>query len=110
MPPHSTKRRITPNLKTISNQNCQKIKLHETLTTKELKKHSFRPIGGAKTGNQAERTQGKMTDFVGKAGMAGWETTDSKPLAVKHCGGCKARRNFQSHSTVCWNVGLEWSE
>ena len=32
--PHTIKRRITTNLKTINNQNCQKIKLHGTLTTK----------------------------------------------------------------------------
>ena len=33
------------NLKTINHLNVQKIKLHETLTTKELNKHSSRPIG-----------------------------------------------------------------
>ena len=38
--PHTTKRRITTNIKSISNQKCQKIKLHETPTTKELKKQS----------------------------------------------------------------------
>ena len=36
--PHTTKRRITTNLKSINNQKCQKVKLHGTLTTKELKK------------------------------------------------------------------------
>ena len=36
--PHTTKRRITTNLKTINSQKCQKIKLNGTLTTKELKK------------------------------------------------------------------------
>ena len=35
--PHTTKRRTT-NLKTKSNQNCQKIELYGSLTTKELKK------------------------------------------------------------------------
>ena len=48
MPPHTTKRRTTTNLKTKNNQNCQKIKLYGSLTNKELKKkHSSRPVGGA---------------------------------------------------------------
>ena len=56
--PHTTKTRITTNIKTRNNQNCQKIKLHGTLTTKELKKHSSRPVGRAETG-QAGRTHSK---------------------------------------------------
>ena len=40
--PHTTKRRITTNLKLINNQKCQKIKLHRTRTTKKLKKKSTR--------------------------------------------------------------------
>ena len=44
--PCTTKKRITTNLKTINNQNCQKIKLHGCPTTKKLKKHSSRPVGG----------------------------------------------------------------
>ena len=51
--PHTTKRRTTTNLKTKNNQNCQKIKLYGSPTTKELKKkHSSRPVGGAETGSQ----------------------------------------------------------
>ena len=47
LPPHTTKRRTTTNLKTKTNQNCQKIKLYGSQTTKELKKkHSFRLVGG----------------------------------------------------------------
>ena len=38
LPPRTTKRRTTTNLKTENNQNCQKIELHGSLTTKELKK------------------------------------------------------------------------
>ena len=41
-----TKRRTTTNLKT-KNQNCQKIKLYGSPTSKDLKKHLFRLIGGA---------------------------------------------------------------
>ena len=50
--PRTSKRRITTNLKTINDQNCQKIKLHGTPTTKELKKHSSRPVGGVETGDR----------------------------------------------------------
>ena len=43
---HTTKR-TTTNQKTKSNQNCQKIELYGSLTTKELKKkHSSRLVGG----------------------------------------------------------------
>ena len=51
VPPCKTKRRTT-NLKTKSKQNCQKIELYGSLTTKELKKkHSPRLIGGVERGN-----------------------------------------------------------
>ena len=60
MHPHTTKRRTTTNLKTKNNQNCQKIKVYGSLTTKEIKKkHSSRPVGGAETGSRAERTLSK---------------------------------------------------
>ena len=50
VPPRTTKRRTTTNLKTKSNQNCQKIELYGSLTTKELKKkHSSRLVGGVET-------------------------------------------------------------
>ena len=61
LPPHTTKRRTTTNLKTKNNQNCQKIELYGSLTTKELKKkHSSRPVGGAEMGSRVERTHGKV--------------------------------------------------
>ena len=61
MPPPTTKQRTTTNLKTKSNQNCEKIELYGSLTTKELKKkHSFRLIGGVETGSRAERMHGKV--------------------------------------------------
>ena len=52
VPPHTTKRRTTANLKTKNNQNCQIFKLHGSPTTKELKKHSSRMVGRAKMGSQ----------------------------------------------------------
>ena len=60
MPPCTTKTRTT-NLKIKNNQNCQKIKLYGSLTTKELKKkHSSRPAEGVETGSQGERMCGKV--------------------------------------------------
>ena len=43
-------------------------------------------------------------------GLVDWETKDSKPLAVKHWGGCEGGRDSSSHKTVRWKVGLEWSK
>ena len=56
LPPCTTKRKTTTNLKTKNSQNCQKIKLYGSPTTKELKKHSSRLVGGVGTGSWAERT------------------------------------------------------
>ena len=67
---HTTKRRVTINLETINNQSWQKIKLHGTQTTKELKKHSSKPVGGAEMGSWAERICGKAADYEGQAGLA----------------------------------------
>ena len=51
LPHHTTKRRT--NWKTKINQNCQKIKLYEILTTKELKKkHSSILVGGEEMGSR----------------------------------------------------------
>ena len=60
MPPHTTKRRTT-NLKTKNNQNCQKIKLYGSPTTKELKKETFIQTDkmGRRWASRAERTCSK---------------------------------------------------
>ena len=53
LPLHTMKRRTTTNLRKKINQNCQKIELYGSPTTKELKKkHSSRLVGGAETGSQ----------------------------------------------------------
>ena len=49
LPPCTTKR--TTNWKQKNNQNCQKTELYESLTTKELKKHSSTLVGRAETGS-----------------------------------------------------------
>ena len=64
--PCRTKRRITTNLKTTNNQNCQNIKLHGTPTTKELKKHSSRPVGGAEMGSRVEVRGARWGWLTGK--------------------------------------------
>ena len=74
MLPCTTKRRITTNLKTRNNQNYQKIKLHGTPTTEEIKKRSYRWVGGAETGSRAERASGKEADHVDKAEAGGLGT------------------------------------
>ena len=56
LPSHTTKTRTT-DLRTKNNQNCHKIELYGSSTTKELKKKlSFRQVGGAERGSWAERT------------------------------------------------------
>ena len=50
--PCATKTKITTNLKTKNNQNCQKIKLHRSPTNKELKEHASRLVGGVGMGSQ----------------------------------------------------------
>ena len=56
LPPCTTKRRTTRNLNTKSNQNCQKIELQGSPTTKELKKrHPSRLVGRVETGKQVWR-------------------------------------------------------
>ena len=67
LPSFTTKRKITTNLKTSNNQNCQKIKLYGGLTTKELKKkHSFSPVGGA------EKTCGEAVAGEPRRRGGGW--------------------------------------
>ena len=71
----TNKRRTTTNLKTKNNQNCQKIKVYGSPTTKELKKkHPFRPLGRAEMGSQVERTHCK-------AAARGWRTGAGKVAA-----------------------------
>ena len=64
--PHATKRRVTTNLTSINNQKFQKIKLHGTLTTKELKKQSTRTTRPVRW--QMERTHGKAVVCAEGAG------------------------------------------
>ena len=82
MPRHTTKNRTTKNLKRKNNQNCQKIELYASLTTRELKKkHSFRPVGGAEMGSQAERIQGGVAAGRLSEGAAGGLERDKWQMA-----------------------------
>ena len=78
MPPHTTKRRPTTNLKTKIYQNCREIKLYGSPTTKEFN-NSSRPVGGAETGSRAERTHSKV-ETVG----SGWARLQLVDRAVPH--------------------------
>ena len=72
MPPCTTKSRTTTNLKTKNNQNCQKIELYESVTTKELKKkHSSRLVGGVEIGNWGGNDDGKAAEQAGMAVAGG---------------------------------------
>ena len=52
LPPRTTKRRTTTNLKPRNNQNCQKIEMYGSPTTKELKEtYTCRPVRGAERGS-----------------------------------------------------------
>ena len=83
MLPDTTKKRLTTKLKTKNNQNCQKIKLYGSLTTKKLKKkHSSRPVGGLEIGSQAERTPSTVA--------AG------EPSEVVNCGAGQAKLQLAS--------------
>ena len=119
------KRRTTTNLKTKNTQNCRKIKLYQSLTTKDLKKkHSSRLVG------RAGRTWSKVMDWAGevvaggvgsptfvcrKTGRNNWGATQttqprvpvqrnkaSKPLTEKIRGCCSSGRNSQPHRRVHW--------
>ena len=71
MPTHMTRIRTTTNSKTKNNQDCQKIELYGSLTTKELKKkHSFRQVGGAETSQAggAEKTRWQGSSWWAGAG------------------------------------------
>ena len=71
MPPYTTKRRTTTNLKTKNNQNCQKIKLYGSMTTKELKKkHSSRLVGEGDMVRQDREDSQQGSSWRTRAGEA----------------------------------------
>ena len=70
--PQTTKRRITTNLKSINNQKQQKVKLHGTPTTKELKKKSTRTTRLVRR-QAAQPTQKNL----GKAEGQGWQPSST---------------------------------
>ena len=67
--PCTTKRRIT-NLKSINNQKDQKIKLHGTPTTTELKKQSNRTARPVR--QWTERNHSEAADPASGASQARW--------------------------------------
>ena len=109
MLPHTTKRRITTNLKPLSNQKCHKNQTAWNSNNEEVKE-TFTQTGRRGTDKQLRGEDVcKATDCRDEAGLAKQETEDSK-LAVKYCGSCNGRRNSQSHRRVYGKVGLEQSK
>ena len=127
MPPRTTKRRTTTNIKTKNTWNCQKIELYGSLTTKLLKKkHSFKLLGGAGMGSQGwGRREDTQQCSVGRPGPTRWwladwlvprlharQTTQPrvparekkalKLMTTKTCGDCGGRSNSQPHRRVGW--------
>ena len=75
VPSHITQR-TTTNLKTKNNQNCQKIELYGSPTTKELKqKHSSRMVGGEETGSQGGDNLRQGGSWTGRSGS--WQSGGS---------------------------------
>ena len=98
--PHTTKRRITTNLKSINNHKCQKIKLHGTLTTKELKKQSSRPTRPVRQVEGENPLQGSR--------LCRWAWLNRKLRLRDDCGlwrGLPQWENSQSHISVRWKAG-----
>ena len=111
---------ITTNLKKGNNQNCQKIELYGSPTTKELKKHSSRLVGGAEMESQSgqggswqtgishiclqisqEEQLGSKTeqDHATQGSSAGNQSLKS---SVKTCGGCGSGKKSRSHRILYW--------
>ena len=71
------------NLKTKNNQNCQKVELYGSPTTKEIKKmHASRPVGGARRAAGSERTHGKV---LTQRGGGLWNRA-GQAAAIRPCG------------------------
>ena len=68
--PHTTKRRTTTNQKSIENQKCQKIKLHGTPTTRELKKKSSRTTRHVRHGLHGQTQKKHSNGAALGAGLA----------------------------------------
>ena len=93
MLPCTTKRRTTTNLKKKNIQNCQKIELHGSLTTKEIKKkHSSRPVGRAEMGSWGGEDLRQGGRWWTQRGGGLWSGADqaaaSRPHKVVAVGPC----------------------
>ena len=106
MLPHTTKRRKTTNLKSINHQKCQKIKLHGTPTTTELKKQSKRTSRLVR--QRMKRNCSEATDHgdgagcsasAGCEGGADLRGNGNSEVAVDY-GSCRGGRNFQPYTRV----------
>ena len=118
-PPCTTIKRITTNLKTKNSQNCQKIELCGSPTTKDLKKtHSSRPIGRAQLWKQAERwcsmERWRWWGWQQRRQQSRWEghlrSEQSQPKARLHSRGFQHQEGKSSVTSGCknqWRMGWQ---
>ena len=65
------------------NQNCQKIKLYRSLTTKELKKkHASRLVGGVEMGSHGRENSQLGDDWRTRGQGCGWQMGVGKVAAA----------------------------
>ena len=91
--PHIMKRRTTTNLRTKTNQNCQKIELYGSLTTKELKKTFIQTSRRGGDGQLGQRRCWARQWLVEQAGEAAAGGLGSPTLGVDKPGGTTGQRD-----------------
>ena len=97
LPPCATTRRITTNLKTKNTQNCQKIELYGSLTTKDLKKpHSSRWVRGAKWQSWGGEDVMWNREAVAKLAVPHLHVADNYQEA--YCGSKQSHPQARQHS------------
>ena len=120
---HNQKKNNNKLKKKKNNHNCQKIKLYERPTTKDLKrKHSSRPVRGAEMGSRSEdlrqgsgwcsrrshicmqinREEQLGVRQTAQPRVPAWGNKASERLTDKTCGGCSSGRTSQPHMRVRW--------
>ena len=109
LPPSTTKRRVTTNLKTINNQKCQKIKLHGTNNqgVKETSIQTGRKGGDAQPGRADPWHSSRLCKWGGTGWTGNWRL---KTSSYKILWGLRWQEKLQSHRRVRWKVGLQQSK
>ena len=100
--PPTTKRRITTNLKSMNNQKRQKIKLHGTPTTKELKRKSIRTTRRVRL--QTVWANSEKPRWCSRPWGRDWQLRGKLRLIVGYSWGCCSESFSHSHIRVHWEV------